>query len=141
MTLKFHYDEANEDPPAPFVSVQVRHAARPERTLNLRAKVDTGADISAVPESAALALQLREAGRLQAIGFDGRVQQVVVYAAQIDLPAGESVQLNVLPIPADYALIGRDALNLLRLLLDGPPSPWKSSRLPQHNIPIPHALT
>ena len=30
------------------------------------------------------------------------------------------MQLNVAGIPPDYALLGRDILNQLRLLLDGP---------------------
>lgn len=102
------------------MSVQVRHISYPERAQELRAKLDTGADVSAIPDSAIRALGLREAERLLASGFDGRIVQVVLYAVQIDLPNGQNLEISVLGIPADYILLGRDVLNLLRLLLDGP---------------------
>ena len=120
MPLKFSYDDKTEDPPAPFVTVRVRHLVYQERVQELRAKLDTGADVSSIPEATAATLGLREAARLFATGFDGRITQVALYAAQIDLPNGQSVQLNVAGIPSDYALLGRDILNQLRLLLDGP---------------------
>ncbi len=116
----FHYEDKTENPPAPFISVQVRHMNYPERARELPAKLDTGADISAIPDSVIRTLGLREAERLLVSGFDGRIVQVVLYAVQIDLPNGQNLEINALGIPADYILLGRDVLNLLRLLLDGP---------------------
>ncbi len=46
MPLKFSYDDKTEDPPAPFVTVRVRHLVYQERVQELRAKLDTGADVS-----------------------------------------------------------------------------------------------
>ncbi len=117
--MKFDYD-VDEEPAVAFIPLRVSHDLYPDRAGDFRAKIDTGSDMTAVPETAATLLDLRKAGELVAEGFDGRRRMLAVYAARLELPSGERVRLNVLTIPADYVLLGRDVLNLLRLLLDGP---------------------
>jgi hypothetical protein len=43
------YDQG-EEPPAPYLDMVIRHPDDATKTLHLRAKVDTGADISAIPQ-------------------------------------------------------------------------------------------
>jgi predicted aspartyl protease len=52
------------DPPAPFVHVQITNPATGE-TCTLRAKLDTGASMSVLPESVAEELSLEPMGRMQ----------------------------------------------------------------------------
>ena len=118
--MKFEYDDITNDPPAPFLSIRISHPARPDAPLDLRAKVDTGADISALPNDIVNALRLAPSGELRVAGYDGQPTTVTVYAARVTLPDGQRGRLNVLTVPTEYALLGRDLVNHLRLLLDGP---------------------
>lgn len=117
--MKFDYS-VDEEPAVAFIPLRIGHDLYPDRAGDFRAKIDTGSDMTAVPETAATFFDLRKAGELVAEGFDGRQRKLAVYAARLELPSGERVRLNVLTIPADYVLLGRDVLNLPRLLLDGP---------------------
>lgn len=120
MPEHFPYNAETEDPPAPFLTLQVRHFNFPERAQAVSAKLDTGADISAIPEKFIRSLGLEAAERVRAIGFDGTGRDLVLYAAVITLPNGANIETNVGGIPVDYVLLSRDVLNQLRLLLDGP---------------------
>lgn len=53
----WRYNES-EEPPAPFLAVTIHHPEAPHQTLQLQAKIDTGADISAIPVSIIGALGL-----------------------------------------------------------------------------------
>ena len=118
--LRFSYDEQAHDPPAPFLPIQISHPAQPEHGLEVLAKVDTGADISAIPHRIATALALEETGELQAAGFDGPPATYAICAVRIVLPSGQRARLNALVIPSEDVILGRDVLNHLRLLFDGP---------------------
>lgn len=117
--MRFDYS-ANEEPPAPAFPVRVRHPALRDRSLDLTGKIDTGADLTAIPVSVVAALTLDRTTDMAVAGFDGLPRRVELYAVQLELPTGERSRLNALAVPADYVLLGRDVLNQLRLLLDGP---------------------
>ena len=52
--------------------------------------------------------------------FDGHLFHKDIYAIRIKLPTGQHGRINVLTIPNDHVLLGRDVINQFRLLLDGP---------------------
>lgn len=110
----------HHEPPAPFLAVQVEHPQHPRRTAQLSAKVDTGADISVIPLRIAQSLDLESAGRVQAMGFERQEQTYPVYLARLIIPSGQRGLVHVLAGSSDETILGRDVLNHLRLLLDGP---------------------
>jgi len=118
--MKFHYDRQNSDPPAPFLPVLISHPGKPDIVRDIIAKVDTGADLTAIPYRFIQELRLRVVGSLQVSGFEGQVRTVDSYAVRLELSTGPFAFLTVLGIDEPYALLGRDALNQFRLLLDGP---------------------
>ncbi len=107
------------DPPAPFLPITVAHPMRPNAVQSALAQVDTGSDITAIPASQVQALNLSERHLLRVVGYDNQPATIPTYDAMIEI-AHLRLRLQVVAISADDALIGRDALNLLRLLLDGP---------------------
>ena len=120
MPMLFAYDAQAHDTPAPFLPIQISHPSQPEHTLEVIAKIDTGADISAIPRHIATALALEETGELKVAGFDGPPSSYTICAVRIALPSGQRARLNALVVPSDDVILGRDVLNHLRLLLDGP---------------------
>ena len=68
------YDQSVH-PPAPFLDVVLRHPANPQVTQRLPAKVDTGADISAVPLSIVNEFNLSRASTIPVEGLvNGQLQ-------------------------------------------------------------------
>ncbi|MEK7325006.1 MAG: hypothetical protein AAB217_07090 [Chloroflexota bacterium] len=106
-------------PPAPFVSVAVAHPLRPAQLQAFAAKKDTAADITALPLAQVQLLALPQKNLLEIAGYNNQPEIILTYDASLEL-AYARVRLEVVAIPEDYAFLGRDVLNLLRLLLDGP---------------------
>ena len=117
--MRFEY-EISYAPPAPFIPVRISPFAHPDHAVSFPAKIDTGSDITAIPEAVVTQLGLREKDRLTVSGFDNQLAEIPEYAIRLELPSGPRGHVDVIVIQADYVLLGRDVLNLLRLLLDGP---------------------
>ena len=65
------YDD-NQIPPAPIVDVVVRHPVDANRIVYQRGKLDTGADLSAIPESLATEFQLPARGTVMGRDYPER---------------------------------------------------------------------
>lgn len=85
--------------------------------MALLGRVDSGADMTVLPEELAEALALPAIGSLPVTGpgWRGRTR---VFAARVEA-AGESHLLEVLAMGSE-TLVGRDLLNRWQVLLDGP---------------------
>ena len=108
------------DPPAPFVTIQVSPINQSEHTLTVECLIDTGADLSLIPQSLAVELNLAPEDAILVEGFDGERQELQLFAVDIVV---EDIHLNGLEVaayPTSHAILGRDTLNRFQLLLDGP---------------------
>ncbi len=112
---EYPYD--GRDPPAPILPVRVGPPGEAPAVL-LAGLVDTGADISTVPEVIARELRLPPTGRIGVEGVDGTVRRVTVYAAEVETEAGSEL-VEVAGVGTE-PLLGRDLLNLLTIVLHGP---------------------
>jgi predicted aspartyl protease len=108
------------DPPAPSLDIAVRHPLRPDQLRRIVAKLDTGADVSAIPQSVAADLELLPAQTITVEGFDGTRTSIDTYAVTIELAGARFRYIEVILIPDNYALIGRDILNHFYAHLHGP---------------------
>ena len=59
------------EPPAPFLDLVLRHPEKSTMNAPITAKVDTGADLSALPASVIAQLDLPMTGKLLVQGYDG----------------------------------------------------------------------
>jgi hypothetical protein len=116
------YRYANQvTPPAPFVQVTVRCPSTGRSAPGLPAQVDTAADRTVLPGPVVTALELAEDGRLLFQGFGSQILELPTFLVAITLHDLAPVLLRaVLGEQEPYILLGRDALNAHRLLLDGP---------------------
>jgi hypothetical protein len=87
--------------------------------------IDSGADATLLPRSAAASLELEETGeRYQFVAFDTTVSESEVVLASLAFRRWNFRGRNLLT-DSGVGVIGRDILNHLRLLLGGPASHWE----------------
>lgn len=108
------------EPPAPFLDVVIRHPHTPEQMRRVAAKIDTGADLSAIPQAVATALDLLPAQTIVAESFDGSRTHIETYAVIMEVAQARFRYIEVILIPDEHALIGRDILNHFYAHLNGP---------------------
>jgi Aspartyl protease len=117
------YDSVSFDPPAPVARVVVRDPETGDTSDGLPAVLDTGADITLIPRSAAA-----EAGvspipgaSYELAGFDRNLSRAE--SAHLDLLfLGKAIRGRFLLHDRDYGILGRDVLNLLSLLMSRRPT-------------------
>ncbi|HET7089608.1 MAG TPA: retroviral-like aspartic protease family protein [Anaerolineae bacterium] len=107
-------------PPAPFLSAHVSNLTGSAESPPIPAKVDTGADVTAIPANLVNQLNLVLASEIQVEGYNGHRATLPCYDIVLRVAHLRVVGLSVISFSEDYILLGRDVLNLLRLLLDGP---------------------
>lgn len=117
--MRYEYNQA-VSPPAPFITIRVVHDLMNTREATVPAKLDTAADMSTIPFPLVHSLTLNESGTFTIEGYDGKQQDLISYFASFIIGEITIKRLEVIPTPENYVLLGRDVLNQLRLLLDGP---------------------
>ena len=83
------------------------------------AKLDTGADISAIPVSAVNQLRLLSIRTIPVEGYSGDAIPVQTYALVLNV-ASARFRMEVIAISESHALLGRDVLNYFYTRLNGP---------------------
>lgn len=108
------------DPPAPFVKVVVQHPTTDQRSTPLLAQLDTGADISGIPRRVAEELELTAIRLIPIEGYDDVRAQLSTYIIALEVAGARFRYLEVVPLPGEHALLGRDVLNHFYARLNGP---------------------
>jgi hypothetical protein len=120
-------------PPAPVARVIVRHPDRDQSVGDVPMLIDSGADATLLPRSAAMSLGLEGTGeRYQLAGFDGTISESEAVLASLAFLRTNFRGRHLL-VDAEVGVIGRDILNHLRLLLDGPALRWEEHPDPQRD--------
>lgn len=105
-----------EEPPAPCMEATFTN---PYLNLseNIKAKLDTGADMTVIPEELAQRLRLVRARSARLLGYDGQLSVRPTHFVNIELNGYifEMVEITY----GDQVLIGRDILNKLEIHLYG----------------------
>lgn len=123
------YDAAWFAPPAPLALVRLRNPETGAEVIEVPMLLDTGADVSLVPHAQAtrLGLQSDPARRYELVGFDDTVSTAPVVRLELRL-LGRRFRGQFLLIEQDWGIIGRNILNQVIVLLDGPRLAWDLPR-------------
>ncbi len=108
------------EPPAPFLRVLVHPPGHPDVAQSIRAKLDTGADVSAIPASLVEELSLCPESQLLIEGYDLRLVTLHTYYVALVVAQVRFRRLEVITFPEKYVLLGRDVLNHFYARLNGP---------------------
>ncbi len=122
------YDADLFTPPAPVARVTLRGSDRSEMVADVPMLLDTGADVTMVPRAAAEKLTLRDSDEsFKLVGFDGSSSQ----ATAVDLElvfSGRSFHGRFLLIDQEWGILGRNVLNRIPILYDGPRLIWAAQK-------------
>lgn len=117
------YEAGRFEPPAPIAIVTLR-SDRGRTATDVPMLLDTGADVSMVPRAAAKGLALRDSKEnFKLVGFDGSASQAAAVHLQLEF-AGRSFSGKFLLIDQEWGILGRNVLNRLQILFDGPRLIW-----------------
>ncbi|HEY4688143.1 MAG TPA: hypothetical protein VIK33_02440 [Anaerolineae bacterium] len=117
--MKRPYDQ-RFSPPAPALTIDIFVPDNANQRDTILAKLDTAADISAIPLDLLKAWRLEPESEIVISGIDAAPTTVRTYTVGIELPDARIRRSEVIPIAEDYALIGRDILNHFYIYLNGP---------------------
>jgi len=125
------YDDRLFSPPAPLAKVMLRNQESSMTLSDVPMLLDSGADITLIPQASVsflgVAASTNESYEL--MGFDGSVSQAQV--VQLDLIfLRRTFKGRFLVINQEWGILGRDVLNHLSVLLDGPQLAWDKYKAP-----------
>ncbi len=124
------YEDLGYTPPAPVARVTLRHPEHGDTREEVPMLIDSGADATLLPKSTVGSLGIEGTGeRYQLVAFDGTASESE--AVRVDLIfLNRRFRGRFLLMDADVGVIGRDVLNHLRLILDGPNLSWEEQPSP-----------
>ena len=111
------YDESFY-PPAPVVMVKV-YMPFSKRTMKVKGKIDTGADITVIPIKIVKDLSLVPVRIIKISGYDGKVSLKPTYLINISIEGFKFDFIEAIATKRENILIGRNILNRLIVKLNG----------------------
>ena len=120
-----NYDASHFDPPAPVAHVTLRNPHSGATVSDVPLLVDTGADVIMLPRQAVerLGVPLLADQRYELIGFDGSKSFAPVVMLDM-LFLRRAFRGRYLLLEEERGILGRDILNHVTVLLDGPRQQW-----------------
>jgi len=117
--MRFAYSK-QYSPPALILPIPFRNLGSFD-ALTHESKVDTGADMTAIPVQLKTRLGLKPYTRRRSKGaLDLEYVTMPTFLLEYSLDGSEYVELEVLTTARPYVLLGRDVLKGLVLIADGP---------------------
>lgn len=117
------YDHSFE-PPAPVAEVIVAHPITGTSSGALRGKLDSGADVTVIPDRLIAQLNLTPKGSIWTRGYDGAYSRRPVYYVRLivegfDLPTVRCIAADPSQSSGRQRAVGRNVLNRFIITLDG----------------------
>jgi hypothetical protein len=122
------YDQTLFNPPAPVAIVTVRDPVNGTASPDVLMLIDSGADATLLPENVAndLGLRAEEGDLYELVGFNETRSLSPAVRADL-LFLGRTFSGRFLLSPNQWGILGRNVLNHLPILLDGPRMEWGES--------------
>lgn len=122
------YDDRLFVPPAPVLNARLRNPQSGTIIEDVLLLIDTGADVTMLPRGAVNMASIEQTGAsYELLAFDGRPSSAGVIRADL-LMLGRTFRGQFLVIDQEVGVLGRNILNTLALLLDGPRQTWSEHR-------------
>ena len=116
--MKRRYSSAFS-PPAPMIPIVVK-APEGSESRTIEGKIDSGADICALPEEVVAELDVPPVRVVRAAGFDGGPREALLYHCALEVAGRRFSHVEALATRRRYAILGRNVLSELVTTLDGP---------------------
>ncbi len=117
--------DASYDPPAPIEKIAIKTSESGERLRDVKMLLDTGSDITLLPKTNLLELGIEPSDKtFELIGFDGHIIKSEIYHLQV-IFLGKRFTGNYCAIDDVVGILGRDILNQITIIFDGPGLEWE----------------
>jgi predicted aspartyl protease len=121
------YDPIGFFPPAPVALVTLRNPESGMTEEQVAMLLDTGADVTLLPRAVVGQLGLGfSTNEYELVGFEGRFTTARAVRAEMVF-LGLTFRGQFLLTEQDWGIIGRNILNAVALIFDGPNLSWKKS--------------
>ena len=119
------YDAARFEPPAPLAFVTLHHPGTGATEQDVPMLRDSGADITLIPQTAAdlLGIAPMPDTSYQLMAFDGSTSFAPAVRLEL-IFLRRTFRGQFLLIDQDWGILGRNILNAISLILDGPDRSW-----------------
>jgi len=117
MSISHNYDTSYQIP-ALMIDVQASNPETRDKFV-IRAKIDTGADLTDIQQMPQERLDLLPFSEEPIRYADGRIEWKTTYLADFSFDGFDFESVEVTSGNRNYALIGRNILNKLKLICDG----------------------
>lgn len=126
------YDDHFFNPPAPLVRVTLRNSQDGKTVSDVPMLIDSGADVTLIPQQSVtlLGVSIEPDRGYEVAGFDGRKSIAQVVSLDV-IFLRRAFRGRYLVGNQEWGIVGRDILNHVSLVLNGPQLMWeeqKSSR-------------
>jgi hypothetical protein len=121
------YDATGFDPPAPLALVTVKSEQLGVEIRDVPMLLDTGADVSLLPRTHLSAFASAEAEEYELQAFDGTKSMASAVSAEL-IFLGKSFRGQFLLVDGWHGVLGRNVLNNVVLMFDGPSLKWLERR-------------
>ena len=126
------FDASAYDPPAPVAIVSLRRSGEHDLVGDVPLLIDTGADITLLPRWALARLGIAPQPNVTYEIFDFEGNRSKVQAADLDMIfLNKAFRGRYLLTDEQHGILGRDVLNTLRVLFDGPAQEWTEMITPR----------
>src|SRR5437773_2312961 len=119
------YEASKFEPPAPVANVTLRNRETGATRINVPMLLDTGADVTLLPQAATDQIGVIPVSNksYELVGFDGSASLAQI--VQLDLIfMGRTFRGQFLLIDQEWGIMGRNILNAVPLLFNGPNLAW-----------------
>ena len=113
------YDQSFE-PPAPVADATVVHPVSGRSSRRNRGKLDSGADITVIPQRLIAELRLTPKGHCWTKAYDGTLSRRPVYYARLKLDEFDLASVRCIAAERDDILVGRNVLIRFVTIMAGP---------------------
>ena len=123
------YDTENYNPPAPVAYVTLRNPTTGEILPNVPCLIDTGSDTTLLPSEAVrkLGIDSEHDTKFEVQVFDGDTKFLKVVKLELQV-LDKKFRGEYLLIDRPIGILGRNVLNNLRILFDGPRREWDENK-------------
>ena len=123
------YDTTHSEPPAPLAQVVLRHINTGAVRSNVPMLLDSGADVTLVPQVVISELGITPVPdrQYELIGFDGNASLAPVVQLELVFYR-RTFRGQFLLIDQEWGILGRNVLNTISLLFDGLNLSWNERR-------------